>query len=434
MNMLNNPKRCVAAVLAFLALCGSASAATVLDYPPAKQESAAQGALAVPVSAFHDWSSAQDEAKRIIAAWQTEPASLAWTRVQLARHIKHKMSPTRGARGLALVHVAMYDAYQRARKDGVDPKLALSMAAAEVLSYLYAAEERAFERIAFAVAAQETHTDPEHLPTGAITALRLGREVGRRVVDYAQQDGAQRGWNGSRLQWYGDGRYYGPGTWEPTPPYFYYPPDEPFAPGWKTWVLKSADEFRPTPPAFGSERFLKDLQEVIEINLTITPEQMRIAKFWVDGSGSMTPPGHWNMIAIDEVIKAKLDDEQTLRLFAQLNIAMSDTFIAVWDCKYFYWTIRPITAAKKVFGVDFMPAILTPPFPSFPSGHSAFSGAAARILGVYFPNDAKRFDTMAEEAAMSRLFGGIHYRFDNDEGITLGRRIADRVLAMKPLK
>jgi membrane-associated phospholipid phosphatase len=415
-------------IFAVFALCAGATVAaddaTILDYPDT-----AAAALPAPQTAFHDWSEAEKEAKAILAAWDAkEPVSVPWTRIQLARYVKHKASPTRGARGLALVHVAMHDAYALARARNLDAQLAVSMAAARVLGYQFIAEERAFDRIVFSLAARRSRTTREGLPQPALDALKLGHAVGERVVARAESDGAQRGWNGSRLQWYGDGRYYGPGAWEPTPPYFYYPPDEPFAPGWKTWVLESAGQFRPTPPAYASERFLADLKEVVAINANRTPEQLRIAKFWVDGHGSVTPPGHWNQIAIENALAAKLDDATALDLFADLNIALADTFIAVWEVKYHFWTLRPITAAKKLLGVDLTLPILTPPFPSYVSGHAGFSGASARILGAYFPQSAAKFDAMAEEAAVSRLYGGIHYRHDNEDGLTLGRKVAQAVL------
>ena len=91
-------------------------------------------------------------------------------------------------------------------------------------------------------------TDRERLPLDALAAFALGAAVAAKVIRHAENDGAQRGWNGSRLQYYGQDRYYGPGSWEPTPPYFYYPPDEPFAPNWRTWTLISVSQFRPVPP------------------------------------------------------------------------------------------------------------------------------------------------------------------------------------------
>lgn len=398
--------------------------ATVLDYSGLAQSSE----VSLPQSAFHDWTQAEQEADVILAAWSNEPMTLAWTRIQLERYVKHKVSPTRGARGLALMHVAMHDALLLAEAKKLDAQLAVSMAASRVLGYQFPAEERAFDRTVFALAAKRSGVAREALSEVSKASIALGHEVGERVVARAETDGAQRGWNGSRLQWYGDDRYYGPGSWEPTAPYFYYPPDEPFAPGWKTWVLARADQFRPTPPAYGSKPFMKALREVLEVNAKLTEKQLEEAHYWVDGHGSVTPPGHWNQIALEAASSQKMGDLETAELFAVLNMAMADTFIAVWDAKYHYWTSRPVTAAKRLLNVDFQPAILTPPFPSFVAGHAGFSGAAARVLSRYFPKQAQRFTRMGKAAAHSRLLGGIHYRFDNEAGLKVGRQVADAVL------
>jgi hypothetical protein len=408
---------------------GIAMAAPILDYRDAP-ELASSPVSSLPESVFHAWETADAEAGKIIGAWRTEPTTVPWTRVQLERYVKHKIMPTRGARGLALVHVAMHDAHDTAVTRNMDPRLVVSMAAAQVLGYLFIAEERAFDRIAFSVAAQLSQTKPDALPAEARRALELGRAIGERVVRRGETDGAQKGWNGIRLQWYGEGRYYGTGTWEPTPPYFYYPPDEPFAPTWGTWALDRPDEFRPIPPAYGSSRYIRDLQEVVQINQNLSPDQLKIAKFWVDGYGSVTPPGHWNQIAIDEVVKAKLDSATTARMFAHLNMAQADAFIAVWDTKYHYWTARPVSVAKRLLGTPLAPALLTPPFPSYVS---AFSGAAGYILGVYFPDGADKFKAMAEEAALSRLLAGIHFRHDNEDGLQLGRKVGEKVLTRFPM-
>lgn len=404
---------------------------TILEYPSLASAASllySSELHRAPVSAFHSWEEAEREAQRIIIDWQTEPLSLVWTRIQLDRYVKHKTMPTRGARGLALVHVAMHDAFDIATRRGADTKLAVSMAAAQVLGYLFAAEERSFDRIVYALAAANFNAPRDNLPDIALASIDVGLRVGKRVVAYAEADGAQHGWNGARVQFYGEGRVYGPGTWQPTPPYFYYPPDEPFAPLWKTWVLKTASEFRPIPPKFGSTRYLDDLKEVIEINAKLSPEQLRIAQHWVDGHGSVTPPGRWNRIAIEAVRKHKLSEKDTLRLFATMNIALADTFIAVWDTKYFFWTARPITVAKNAFGDELKPPILTPPFPSYVSGHAAFSGAASTVLLRFMPREARQFSEQAEEAANSRLLGGIHFRHDNEDGLALGRKIGQRVL------
>lgn len=396
---------------------------TILEYAVSVTDAAVPS---YDPSVFGSSPAAVQQAERIIEAWKTETVTMPWTNLMLEMIVKHKVAPTRGARGSALLHVAMYDAWQLA-PDEAARRVAVSVATAQVLGYWFTTEEHGFDRI-LAVVLQRLATQDKYTAAQLKLGLETGRKVGQGVIARGEIDGAARGWNGVRLQWYGEGRYYGPGSWEPTAPYFYYPPDEPFAPTWKTWVLESASQFRPVPPAFGSTRFIKNLQEVVELQKNLTPDQVRIAKFWVDGSGSVTPPGHWNRIGLDMARKHKLSEEQTVRLFAVLNISLADTFIAVWDTKYHYWTGRPITLAKTVLGVALKTAILTPPFPSYVSGHAAFSGAAARVLGSFFPGEAKILDAMAEEAAMSRLLGGIHFRHDNEDGLTLGRKIGTEVM------
>lgn len=408
-------------------------AATIMHYSqnvPTKQttKQTTKSIHKVPQSSFHDWKQADIEAQKILQQWQTQAPTIAWTKLLLQRYIKHKIMPGKSARGLALVHVAMYDAMIRAHKANQDEKIAISMAAAQVMGYIFPAEERAFLRIAYAVAALKYKQPRQRIPQILKPSLDIAQQVSAAVIAHAQNDGAQRGWNGSRLQWYGQGRYYGPGSWEPTPPYFYYPPEEPFAPTWKTWFVKDGSQFRALPlPAYDSAAFIDALKEVVNINKHLTPKQLAAAEFWVDGHGTVTPAGHWNQIAMRYSTTHHLDATTTAQLYAELNMALADTYISAWDSKYHYWSIRPVTAAKKILGITFKPAILTPPFPSYVSGHAATSGAASEILAQYFPQQAQQIKQQGEDAAMSRLYGGIHYRFDNDEGLRQGRQVAQWV-------
>ena len=98
---------------------------------------------------------------------------------------------------------------------------------------------------------------------------------------------------------------------------------------------------------------------------------------------AVTPPWRWNQIAIESVLRSDIGDGKTLELYAQLNIGMTDTFVATWNAKYHYWTMRPITAAKKLLNLELKPMVLTPPFPSYPSGHAAFSACAATVISQY---------------------------------------------------
>src|SRR5262249_12461657 len=111
----------------------------------------------------------------------------------------------------------------------------------------------------------------------------------------------------------------------------------------RTWNLASASQFRPArPPAYGSAKFLAELNEVYAASQTLTDEQRRIADTWADGAGTVTPPGHWNRIAVDLVGASGRSTLRTAQLFAALNTAQADAFIACWDAKYAYWSIRPI--------------------------------------------------------------------------------------------
>jgi membrane-associated phospholipid phosphatase len=137
----------------------------------------------------------------------------------------------------------------------------------------------------------------------------------------------------------------------------------------------------------------------------------------------VTPPGHWNQIAIELIRSDRLSDQEAAHLLAALNTAQADAFIACWDAKFTYWSERPVTAIRREFDPSFLPYIVTPPFPSYISGHSTTSGAASTVLAARFPRSARRLRAWADEAAVSRLYGGIHFCTDNEAGLALGGRI-----------
>jgi hypothetical protein len=160
----------------------------------------------------------------------------------------------------------------------------------------------------------------------------------------------------------------GPGFWVPTPPAYIYPPLEPLAGTWRTWNLDTGSQFRPgPPPAYGSAQFLAEMNEVYSVSLTLTAEQKRIADLWADGAGTVTPPGHWNVIALDLVRGAGWLTLRTARLFAALNTAQADAFISCWDTKYAYWSLRPVTAIRRLIDPAWSSYIVTPPFPAYTS-------------------------------------------------------------------
>lgn len=187
----------------------------------------------------------------------------------------------------------------------------------------------------------------------------------------------------------------------------------------KTWLLPNVETVRPDlPPAPGSAEFNVHARELEDILDNLTNDQRKIANFWSDGLGTYTPPGHWNRFASDFIVQYKYNPLRAARVFAYLNMAMQDAGIACWDAKYHYHYPRPIQAMP-----GFKTILGTPNFPSYTSGHSMFSAAGARVLAHIFPSEAGKVAAWAEEASLSRMYGGIHYRFDIEAGRTSGEAV-----------
>ncbi|MBK6901652.1 MAG: phosphatase PAP2 family protein [Saprospirales bacterium] len=188
----------------------------------------------------------------------------------------------------------------------------------------------------------------------------------------------------------------------------------------KPWCIPNVEAVRPVPPpAPGSAEFQKDAEELQEIADNLTPEQRKIANFWADGLGTYTPPGHWNRFAGDLMIKYRENPLRSARTFAYLNMAVMDAGISCWDAKYYYHYPRPsqaIPGFKTILGI--------PNFPSYTSGHSTFSAAAAAVLSHIYPADQAQSEAWADEAAESRIYAGIHYRFDAEVGNVQGKAVA----------
>ena len=139
-----------------------------------------------------------------------------------------------------------------------------------------------------------------------------------------------------------------------------------------------------------------------------------MAQKWSDAD----PWAVWNDVASAALLRRHVPELDAARVLAVLNVAASDAIIACFEAKYHYWTIRPSQADTTLVLADKVPL---PNFPSYPSGHACSAGAFDAVLGHYLPQDRAEFTRIAEEQAMARLYGGIHYRFDNDVGLALGR-------------
>jgi hypothetical protein len=191
----------------------------------------------------------------------------------------------------------------------------------------------------------------------------------------------------------------------------------------RTWVLTSPSQFRPgPPPAFDGPRYKAALDEVREVARTRTPEQVRIAWFWNDGRGGGAA-SYWNEEMARLLAARHVSEREAVHALTVLNFTLADARMACWDAKLAYWLIRPSQADTTITRPVYLPN-----FPAYPSGHACISGAAAAVIGDFFPNERARVTALAEEAAMSRLYAGVHYRFDNDEGLKLGRAVARFVL------
>lgn len=194
----------------------------------------------------------------------------------------------------------------------------------------------------------------------------------------------------------------------------------------RPWTMSAAELAAldpPAPPSTGSAQMQAELAEVKRTVDGLTRAQLAVALKWNDGAGTYTPPGHWNDIAAEYVRDARMSEVRAARAFALLNMAMHDAAVACWNVKFRYFNPRPAQLDPSI-----KTSIGLPNFPAYPSGHSTFSSAAAGVLSYLFPAAAADFDAQADEAGISRLYGGIHYRSDIENGKAHGARIGAAVV------
>lgn len=286
-------------------------------------------------------------------------------------------------------------------------------------------------------------------PTVYARSVAQGQAVAAAVVAWAATDGFAALNNCPYTP------HVGPGLWEPTPSAFA-PPLQPCWGQLRPLVLASGDACAPPPPPAysedpGSEFYAFGL-EVYTTSVALTEEQRTIALYWADLSGTTgTPPGHWIAIVGQIARNDGLSLMAAAEGYARVGLAVADAFIGCWHTKYTYNLLRPETYITRLIDPACLPLLITPGFPSYTSGHATQSGAAATVLTDLFgvhpftdtlhqdhdlepllePHSFGSFDEAAEEAAMSRLYAGIHYRFDNQYGLAqgwcIGQAIVDRV-------
>lgn len=349
-----------------------------------------------------------------------------WNERALELCVKYRRNPLRVARALAALQVAIHDAVTvTTAKEGGEPAqaVAAAVAAGAVLDYLFPLETPGrFAAMVWAIYADAAAASGAGRET-LRDARRAGQQAAERAIAHALRDQSDLVWDPRQRP------APAPDRWRATPPLYVYDPLEPLAGGWATWVLKDGGEIQPPPPVvYDTPAYWREVEEVLAVSRALTAEQKRLAEEWNLDRGSVTPAGVWNRKARKLIEAGELDTLRTAEVLAVLNKAMADATVASWRTKFTYWTQRPVTAIRERYDPNWLPFILTPPFPGYVSTHATVSGAAAEVLAAFFPAAAGPLQTAAEEAAMSRLYGGIHFRSDNEAGLALGHRIGRLVL------
>ncbi len=382
---------------------------------------------------------------------------LDWTALTVDAVRADNTAPNIAARNFALLHTAIWDAVNSVSNTHqpyaflleTPPDTSVEAAAVAAAYHIFVSLYPSF------VAWADDLYDPwlESVPPGRAVdnGLLLGAQIAYLILDLRSYDGSATDvpYIPSNL----------PGEWQRTPPFF----RPPFSPQWgyvDPFCLPALDAFLPgPPPALDSAVYALALNEVKSLGAlassTRTAEQSEIALFWSDFSNTATPAGHWQEIAasIAHVRGNSLLDNA--RLFALLSLAQADAAIVCWHAKYRHNLWRPVTAIQRAGedGNDATEAdpawtsfLAAPPFPAYTSGHSTFSKASGEILARFFNTDeitfsassdslpgvARTFNSLAacvDEIGRSRIYGGIHFEFDNREGKRTGHAVAEYVAA-----
>ena len=374
-----------------------------------------------------------------------------WNRVATDAAAAEQLDPLSESRIFAIVHASIHDAlngvqrqyepYQArpASPPGASTETAIAAAAHASLAKLIPARKPEFDAALADVLERIEDRD------AAFAGLKVGREAASAVLAARANDGA------SRSAGYVPGKK--PGEYRPTPPDF----TPAFAAQWgavRPFVLASSAQFRPgPPPAVKSVRALSDIGEVQAVGgkepSQRTAEQSEIARYWYESS-----PQGWNRITREVAASRKLDEWASARLFALVNLALADGYIAGFEAKYHYRYWRPATAIQDGGEKTWLSYLDTPPLPDYPSNHTVEGAAAATVLARFFGTDfvsfsmtsgapypgiTRRFWSFSEAAhenGASRVFAGIHFATAVQAGYVQGEQIGAWTYehALRPVK
>jgi hypothetical protein len=343
--------------------------------------------------------------------WALATSTMRWNEYACELIARNQVGQFPASRTLAYVNLAINNAIVLAQLQGRKPDGAAAGAAAAVLTYVFPKEEQAIGgRLSGETAALGADGQRAEFAAG----VEIGRAAAADVIAAAKADRSDLTWSGpappgadkwsSRLQ-------------SPRPPL------GPRLGEMRPFFLTTGADFRaPAPPSYGSPEFRAAVTEVRAISDHRTNEQLRIAQYWENLTGPFAA-GLWNDVARGAISSHGLTEAESARVLALIHMVGLDAFIACHDSKYTYWVPRPTQVDPEI-----RPAIGVPNHPSYPSNHACISGAIGLVLDSQFPDQGGRYFAMGRQAGESRIYAGIHYRFDVDDGLVIARKVAERAL------
>ncbi len=404
-----------------------------------------------------------------------DDAVITWNQILLNAIAVAKTAPPVASRAMAIMETAVFDAVNNIAKkyknyaitdaapieadaaaSAIEAEAAAVQAAYTVLTNLFASQKATFD------AALKTSLDAITNGQAKTDGITFGQNIANKAIAARASDGSATKVNyipGSN-----------PGDWQPTATTVVTNPDGTTTNTPAPAVLPQWGQVTPfgipanvatnrpeAPPALTSDQYTAEFNQVKDLGFanstTRTADQTEIAKFWSDGAGTFTPPGHWNQIAQDVARNSFNSLVDNARLFAAIDVAEADAAISCWDAKYTYNRWRPITAIRNAdkdgndnttVDTSWTSLLTTPNFPAYTSGHSTFSSAAAAVLtslygdnysfsttGPGLPGVTRNFTSFsqaADEAGMSRIYGGIHFMSDNIAGLANGKKVGEYIV------
>lgn len=357
------------------------------------------------------------------AVQQDAPVTLAWQQTARGVVIANGMSPLAAGRmfaavGMAALHAVEavdaetgagdsngkgYGAGGRARYEA--RRGAVAGASATVLGWFAPGAAATFAGMVAAQGGARAHPS-------FTRGVAVGQAAGAEVLQHVMNDGFTTPWTGTIPV--------GPGLWTTMAP-----PAGATLGNVTPWFIESPEQFRaPPPPPYLSPAFNADLAAVAALRTPPTTMQDLLALKWAYGGGTYTPVGYWNELASMYVAAAGMDEAEAARVFGLMGASVFDAMITTFSAKYYYWVLRPHQANPAItttFGV--------PNYPAYPSGHGSVSAASARVLAYFFPDRAAELNALVEEAALSRVYAGIHFFFDMTAARASAEAVADWVIA-----